>query len=521
MRQALRRKGNAPRQQTSALRSFPAPIGGWNGRDSLASMKSTDAVRLLNWFPRAAFVEVRGGYTSHATGMTGNGKALMAYNALSGVNKLFCATASGIYDVSSSGAVGAAALARTNGKHQHTMFGDGTNNWLIACNGVDKPAYFDGSTWTAVDGITSPALTGVTTTTLVQALVFKGRLIFAQAASLSIWYLTAGAAGGALTEFDLSGEFHRGGYIMALGTWTRDAGDGQDDVFIAVSSEGEVVSYAGTDPSDATKWAKVGTFYVGRPLGRKCLTKAGGDLLILTEGGIYPLSAALQNNEINRKYALSFKIDDPFVTAARTYGANFGWSATLYPAREALIINVPEAEDGVHKQFVMNSVTKAWCEFDSWNAEDFTVFNGELYFTSGTAVYKAWDGPADGTSDVIAYGRPAFTYFEQPSQQKRVTLFRPVLAVNGGISFLAGIDVDFEERDITGLATYSVNAEALWDTAIWDDAVWASDSQIIRRWQSPTVGIGYAVSGKLKIANQRLTIQWIANDYVYETGGVL
>ena len=303
MRPALRSK-RPQGQQIAGLQSYPAPVGGWNARDSLAQMKPSDAIALENWFPRTSYCEIRGGYADHATGMTGNGKTLMVHNGIGGTNKMFCTTASGTYEVTSAGAVGASVLTRTNGKHQWTMFGDGTNNWLIGCNGVDEPAYYDGTTWTAVTGATSPALTGVTTTTLVQPLMFKGRLMFIQVNTLSFWYLTAGAAGGALTEFDLSGEFKRGGYLQAIGRWTRDAGDGQDDVFVAVSSEGEAVIYQGTNPSAANTWAKIGSFYVGRPLGRRCLTQYGGDLIILTENGVFPLSAAMQSASIDYKLAV-------------------------------------------------------------------------------------------------------------------------------------------------------------------------------------------------------------------------
>lgn len=520
MRQALRSK--APqRQQISVLQSYPAPIGGWNKRDALAEMKPTDAVDLVNWFPRTSYVEIRGGYASHATGMTGNGKTLMVHNAMNGTNKMFGATASGIYDVTSAGAVGAAALVRTNGKHQWTMFGDGTSNWLIACNGVDKPAYYDGSTWTAVDGASTPALTGVTTTTLIQPFMFKGRLMFIQVNSLSFWYLAAGLAGGALTEFDLSGEFKRGGYLMSIGRLTRDAGDGQDDVFVAVSSEGEAVLYQGTNPSSSTSWAKVGSFYIGKPLGRRCLMQFGGDLIILTENGAFPLTAALQSAIIDYKLAVSFKIENAFTDAARTYGGNFGWESILYPAYAAMIVNIPIAEDGTHEQYVMNTITKSWCKFDSWNAEDFAIFNGELYFTTGTTVVKAWTGSMDGSSNIIAYGKTAFSYFGRESQQKQFTLFRPMLAVNGTLTFLTDIDVDFQDTEITGSATYSVTSGARWDVDLWDVGYWAAGLEVVKNWTSPNANIGYAASGKIKIATNSLTVQWISCDIVYQSGGVL
>jgi len=520
VRKPFRAKASV-RQQISHMKSYPAPIGGWNARDALAAMKPTDAVVLTNWFPRTSYCEIRGGYSSHATGTTGNGKALIVHNGMSGTNKMFVTTSSGIYDVSSAGAVGASVLARTNGKHQWTMFGDGTNNWLIACNGVDKPAYYNGTTWTAVDGITSPALTGITTTKLIQPLLFKGRLMFVEKDSLSFWYLASGAAGGALTEFDLSAEFKRGGYLMAINGWTRDAGDGQDDIFVAYSSKGEIVCYSGTDPSSALAWAKVGTFFIGSPLGRKCLAQHGGDLIALTENGVYALSDALQSATIDHKSAVSYKIENAFTDAARSYGNNFGWKTTTYAGYGALIVNVPIAEDGEHQQFVMNTITKAWCKFTDWDAEDFTIFNGELYFSGGTKVYKAWTGRIDGADDILAYGKTAFSYFDSGSQQKDFKMFRPVLAVNGTLDFLTDIDVDFQDTEISGSATYSVTSGAQWDVSNWDESYWAAGLEVVKNWTSPDAYTGLCASGKIKIATNSLTVQWIASDWIYEEGGIL
>ena len=523
MRKPLKTKANT-RQQISHVKSYPAPVNGWNARDSLAAMKPTDAVDLLNIFPRTSYCEMRGGYTpdaTSATGMTGNGKTLMVYNKLSGSNQMFCTTASGTYNVSSPGAVGSSVLARTNGKHQWTMFGDGTSNWLIACNGVDKPAYYDGTTWTAVDAVSTPALTGVTSTELVQPLMFKGRLMFAQVASLSFWYLAAGAAGGALTEFDMSGEFKRGGFVQAIGSWTRDAGDGQDDIFVAISSEGEVVCYQGTNPSSSTSWAKIGSFYVGKPLGRRCMMQYGGDMIVLIESGVFALSDALQSATIDHKSAISYKIENAFINSARSYGSVFGWKSILFPAFGALIVNVPVTEDGTHEQYVMNTINKSWCRFDSWNAEDFAVFNGELYFCTGTKVVKAWTGTADGGNNIVAYGKTAFSYFESQGQSKKFKMFRPVLSVNGNINFLTDIDVDFQDNMMTGTASYTVTSGARWDVDVWDAAYWSAGLSVTKAWTSPDEWTGFCAAGKIKITTNSLVVQWMAVDYIYENGGAL
>jgi hypothetical protein len=51
------------KQNTASTTSVPAPIGGWNARDSLANMSPTDAVQLVNWYPTPTDVTMRKGYT--------------------------------------------------------------------------------------------------------------------------------------------------------------------------------------------------------------------------------------------------------------------------------------------------------------------------------------------------------------------------------------------------------------------------------------------------------------------------
>lgn len=524
MRQAARRKFTA-RQQIAHTASIPAPIGGWNARDALAAMDKTDAVALDNFFPRTSYVEGRGGYTQHVTGIPNPVKTLAVYTPLSGSRKLFGFTAAYVYNVTSAGAVGASVATRTNGKHQYVNFGDGSSNWLIAVNGVDKPLYYDGTTWTAVDNGTSPALTGLTSTSIDNVFVFKGRLIFIEKTSLSFWYLAAGAAGGALTEFPLDGEAVRGGYLVAGSTWTLDGGDGIDDYAVFITSEGEVIVYRGTNPSSAATWAKIGTYYVGRPLGKRCVVKYGGDLMILTENGVFPLSSALPFASVDSKLAVSFKIENAFNVAARSYFSKFGWEGVIYPQQSAFIVNVPVAEDGEHQQYVMNTITKAWCRFTGWNAETFAVMGGDLYFAlsdgSDSLVAQAWSGSSDDTSNITLYGKQAFSYFGQPGKQKLFTLFRPVLVANGSLTFLADVDVDFQDEALRGSVSYSVTAGAVWDASYWDVDYFAGSLKVLKEWIAPEEYTGYAGAGKIQIETSALTIQWVSSDYVYTIGGVL
>lgn len=508
-----------PRGQVSTVFSISAPTGGWNARDSIANMAANDAVKLINWFPTTTDCELRGGQTDHATGITGTVKTLAVYNQTTGLNKLYAVDDNDVWDASSSGAATAQSATVTNGKFQHINFGDGTNNWLIMVNGDDKPLYYDGSTWTSVDSGTTPALTGLTSTNIIHVNEYKGRIFFIEKNSLSFWYLAAGAAGGALTEFDLSSFCKEGGYLMWMATWSFDSGDGPDDAAVFMTSEGEVIVYRGTNPASASDWVLTGVYKIGKPLGRRSFLKYEGDLIAITQNGIYPLSAALQSED--KRLALSDKIENAFNLAASSYGSNFGWDATYLPLKSAILFNIPLAEGGDHEQYVMNTITKAWCKFDSWNGECFAQFNNELYFGGSTVVQKAWNGTSDDGSEIIAIGKTAFNYFGQTSQQKRFTLFRPLLQTNGNISFLTGMDVDFSDNDITGLSEYSVISGATWDASNWDEGYWSSSLEIVRNWTSPTNNIGYAVSGNVKVNSDSLEVHWVANDYVYETGGII
>ena len=148
---------NPIKQQTSTVFSISAPTGGWNARDSLANMAPNDAIRLKNWFPTTTDCELRGGNTSHATGVTGTVESLMTYNAMSGTNEMYAADSNDIWDVTSAGAATAKSATVTNGRFQHINFGDGTNNYLIMVNGVDAPIYYNGTTFLTITGATSPS----------------------------------------------------------------------------------------------------------------------------------------------------------------------------------------------------------------------------------------------------------------------------------------------------------------------------------------------------------------------------
>ena len=500
--------------------SLPAPVGGWNARDSLANMAPTDAVTLENFFPGVASVNLRGGYSKHATGLPGQVETLMTYNGAA-TTKMFAASVTGFYDVTSSGAVGSAVVSGlTNARWEYINVATSGGNFLYAVNGVDKPRLYNGSTWTAIDSASTPSITGVTTTNLSNINLFKNRVWFIEKDTLKAWYLPTSSVGGAAQTLDLSSIAKFGGYLVAMGTWTIDAGYGVDDNLVFVTNKGEVIVYRGTDPSSASTWELIGVWVLGAPVSKRCFMKYGGDLLLLTLDGLLPLASALQSSRLDPNVALSDKIQGAFAAATSTYQNNFGWVMLYNAKNNALIVNVPISA-GNQEQFVMNNITKAWCKFTGWAANCFTIYQDDPYFGGDTYVAKAWtignSGFIDDTNNISGRALQAFNYFESRGVKKYFTRARPSLYSNGTPGISLSINVDFNQADSTAAIAYSPPIFSIWDTAVWDSATWGTGDVVQANWQGVT-GIGYCGGIQMNTTSKNLSLQWASTDVVYQTG---
>lgn len=137
-----------PKQNTAVTASVPSPIGGWNGRDSLANMSPTDAVQMVNWYPTPTDVTLRKGYTKSSTGITGSVHTLMNYPTTSGY-KLFAAAGTKIYDATNSTATQVYSNLASD-KLQYVNISNTAGNFLVTCNGLDPVTIYDGSNWFTV-----------------------------------------------------------------------------------------------------------------------------------------------------------------------------------------------------------------------------------------------------------------------------------------------------------------------------------------------------------------------------------
>lgn len=505
------------RGATAQAFTFPAPTGGWNTRDPLNAMAPNDAVVLDNMFPLPKSVKLRKGWQTHCGGSlqlateggdglaTEDGDALytdgptdavetiITYNA-GATREMFAALGGAIYDATTAGIYPEAEVSSlSNARWQWVNFGTSGGSFVIAVNGEDTPLKYDGSSWatTSLTGA-SGALTNIA--------VHKRRLFLCENGTLKFWYPAVESIAGSMNSFDLSPLMTRGGYLMAIGSLSIDSGDGLDDLFVAVSSEGEAVIYAGSNPSDATDWLLKGRYFIGAPLGRRCMTKHGGDLVIATVNGYFPLSKMVSVDPSQAlMVALSSKIDPAVTDVTMTKRTNFGWQPIVYPLGTMLLVNVPIQENGTAHQHAMNTVTGAWCRFTGMDASCWGLHRDLLYFggPDGT-VCQAFADTSDDGSNVEGDCKPAFSNCGIPSRYKMFTLVRPSFVATGDVVYQHQLNKDFEDTAPVSIPTSQAGEGAVWDQSEWDTTPWSDSARVVQKfagtsgraiWASPRIAI--------------------------------
>lgn len=527
MYSALLKKQNAKGfgRVTGKVATIPAPVGGWNARDALSDMKAEDAIVLDNIIPDAGRVRLRPGYVVSSSGLGADQvETLMEYSPPSGGNELFAAAGQYVYDVTTAGSVGAPEISGlTSARWQHVMMANTSGNHLCMVNGSDHYYTYNGSSWTDQNA----ALTGITggaanSTELIGISVHASRLWFVQKGSMDLWYLGTQAITGAATKFPLGPLCKKGGYVMAIGTWTKDGGSGMDDLFVAVTSKGEVVVYSGTDPANASTWQLVGVFSIAEPVGRRCLIKVGGDLGVITSTGVAMLGQLIGVNVSGqRKVTITNKIARAFQDAYGLSGTNFGWQIAEFPKQNIVIVNVPSQEGELIFQFVINVETGAWCRFTGINANCWSLM-GDRMFLGGTdgKVYEFGSSDSDNGTPIscsiqMAYNRCG------TNAVKVFRGVRPLILASDG--FAPGIEIktDYDVAPITATPTPSFSSSgALWDVADWDVADWGAAGSPNSRWRT-VFGQGTSVSVCLVGSSADVVFEFNQIDIMFEQGSFI
>ena len=518
----------AKQRARSTITSLQPPIKGLMVGQPPGGSDPLGAEVIENGIPTTRGVRVRGGLRRDATVGSSPVRSMFAYRT-DGVEALFAATTSSVFDVSAldpDTAPTADITGQTAGYYAAQQIGTAGGEYLYIVNGADNAQLFDGSTWTEIDGVSTPAVTGVSTSALSHVWLYRSRLFFVQGGTMTAWYLPVDAIGGAALDIGLAGIFQRGGALLFGATWSLDSGDGLDDKCVFVSTEGEVAIYEGADPSDAAAWGLVGRYDVAKPLGINASMQAGGDLLIATVEGIVPLSqitakdpAALALSAVTRPIEplwnrLMAEASDPIEIvkwADRGIGA----------------VTLPEGD----RMLTVNLQTGAWAAQTGWVANCAETYNGQLYIGRSDGSICAVD--ENGSDDGAPYTMRlcwAFNDLGNPAAYKRAQMVRASFLAAEDVAFRAGIATDYTATFSTAPEATSTTPSAdymIWDVDNWDEKLWWSasvDGQgvgVIAKWRSVT-GAGFALAPTLQITSgqdQKPNIEVVRLDIAFETGG--
>jgi hypothetical protein len=482
-------------------KTIPAPTGGWNARDAWADMKPNDAVVLENWYPANGEVMSRKGCAVYCDGLGGPVESLIVYH--DGDSEKMIAAANGtVWDVSTS-TEASLTTAPTIDRWSYATL-DGVMGLV---NGTDAPLTYNGT------ATASMTLTGPTAANVIGVNVFKSRSYFWEDESQSFWYSAINTMGGTVTEFRLGRVGNISGPLITMTSLTMDGGNGIDDLAVFIFADGDVVIYQGSDPGDANGWSLVGLYRIAAPIGRRCVMKWGGDLVVITRDGYVSLREVITE----RKPSISDKIRDAVRRAGELYGANTGWEPVAFHSGGFALFNVPITST-VSEQHVVNLNTGSWAKFTKWNARSWAVYKDELYFggTDGK-VYKAWVGTSDCGEAIELDAVPAFSYFGSPNL-KQCTAIQPAIRYNGVLNIGLRVERDFylQPKPIPSLSigqSYSP-----WDTSPWDSTPWSRGPETYTPFKTATT-VGRALSGRISANVIQHDLRWFHTTYFVEIGG--
>jgi hypothetical protein len=509
---AQRRGGGQGGGRTARTIRLPAPIKGLNTSAPVQVLDPQEAVVLTNGICKAAGVELREGSSIWATGLADRVNALMSYAPGAGASRLFAAAGGNIFDVTAVGPVGAAVVTGLGSSYfRHCMMGTPAGQFLFIVNGVDAPRHFNGTAWAA------PTITGITPANITNVSAHKNRLWFCEKDTLTAWYMPTASIAGAAVSFPLGGFCREGGYLVATDTWSRDGGNGADDLFVAVTSKGEVLIYAGTDPASATSWALQGVFLISPPVGPRCFVRAGANLGIMTVSGLVDLETVLPASSSAKRLAvITRSIDQEVRRAWLNVGYSPAWQIIEAPASQIVLVNVPFLTP---QQFCLGIETGGWSLWTGLPATAWGLSDDQLYF-----------GTADGR--ILIYGRqyysdegdpiefrvlPAFTTMRSVNG-KRPTLVRPVLQSAAGVTPAIEMRFDYDVSALTAVPSPSTNT-ARWNVARWDVSYWIPPVRPNLQWRS-VAGYGVAISTAVSVAaDAKIVLQGF--DVTLDEGGIL
>jgi len=469
-------------------------------------------------------MRVRSGHSAYASDVDTDGIRTVIPFQGGAESALFAVSPNGIYDVSAGGAGPWVADVSFPSAADPAGWGTWTN--YTADSGLHYAFYADeqnglyrrleGGSWAAVTDIT-----GVNETNLVFVTQFQERLWFVEDGTALAWYLDAGSIAGAATSFNFGSKFNHGGTLVGLYVWTVDGGDGVDDHLVAIGSGGDVIIYKGTDPTSAATFELVGQYYVGRvPAGRRIAQNDGGDLYILSQYGVIPLTRLMQGQLVqNENTQLSRNISPLIAQAMSLTISSRGWEMRNVPSENVFLVSRPAIGGFENLQFTLSSHTNGWTTFEGLPYQTGDVWEGSFYIGGADGTVYLLDGNTD-IGEAIPFGLlTSFQEYGETGLYHRVQLMRPVFRSTGSPAYTAEARYDYDDDPPTTSSAAPVLTGPLWDVALWDSGIWVTSGSTVQSVIGGT-GIGRAMAVALAGTSDSETL-FVRTDLFFDTAGPL
>lgn len=477
-----------------------APTGGWNRRDALGTMDQNDAIVMDNFISTGGFVKTRAGFklavdTEFAYKTNSPVETISSYiygdfnelvfvrrnNESTGLVGIY-ATIPNVESPEKSFKNISPAQNQYQGMFKDLMFqgrlwfvsrGKGEDPLLGAYSG---PLNYDGTYFKPATFWRGELVLETFHENWVHGIAaYKKRLYMIEDGTMLLWFTErAGNIQGAVDCIDLSDYATKGGSLVAIEEWTRTGADSLSSVLFVLTSEGEVMLFSGTDPTSELEeeWKLEGVYQVPRPVGWRCVSRMGSDLIIATQGGYFLTSSVVGAvGQVDKAASLSDKIRGA-IAGLKSYYDHIGWQVVFLQSVNYLIINIP-LNDTTTQQFVLNMENQTWSRFTGVNATQFMSFGSDVYFGGKRGgIFKMFSGGDDYGLQIPASCQQAFSTFDNPKVKHVKTL---TLMVGCGFTIPIKILLSADFNLQPACNVYPVGKSEESDSAMWNEATWNKD----------------------------------------------
>ena len=558
---------------TSSMVPVGIPFKGLNSAAPYSSMDPNEAISLNNVIIEAYGARTRKGYTEWAVGLPtedpvhsilnyypstydtqaqtwvgDNGLRYRDINQIGtatplsalgpGPGQIFAAQGTSIYNVTAGGAgpwtpeVGVTGVSPFwNGLNYQNVAG----SFLLAANEKGGYAIYDGTAWTMPSAGTNPEqISGVDPAKICWVVAWKERIWFFVVNSTVAYYLPPGQITGKATAFDFGTAMDHGGTLSFLGGWTLDGGIGVDDYLVAVGSQGDVVIYKGTDPNDISAFALHGVWYAGPlPTGLRAVEGSGGDIHILTQMGVIPVSGLMKPSNIGAqaKDRITAPIDPLVAALMRDYSTVEGWQLTTIAKEEIILIRLPPLT-GTYLEntfLAFKTTTKTWSVLSKLPYAH-SINAGSLCYAGSMdgRVLRAFEGQLDDMKlnvpnkgiGIPCRVTPAYNPLGKPGINKHLKMVRPYFLTSAEPKLTITVLTNYSgPRAVFTPTVINPNDEDAWDSGVWDSARWGTNLRPLNNWYG-CAGWGHAITVQLDYVAGGDTIL-TSMDYWMGSGGVM